>query len=217
MGHVEVAHVSHILPDGRVLLDDASFRVGDGAIAAIVGPNGAGKTTLLRLIAGDLQPQDGVITATGGLGVMRQFIGGPAAPGLTVRDLLLSVAPAAVQAVSKRLDDAELAMMTRDDEAAQLRYARIINEYAEAGGYDAEVHWDECTVAAIGLPYDQCKWREVRTLSGGERKRLVLESLLRGQHQQTLLLDEPDNYLDVPAKRWLEEQLKTTPKTVLLV
>jgi ATPase subunit of ABC transporter with duplicated ATPase domains len=217
VGHVEVAHVSHILPDGRVLLDDASFRVGDGAIAAIVGPNGAGKTTLLRLIAGDLQPQDGVITATGGLGVMRQFIGGPAAPGLTVRDLLLSVAPAAVQAVSKRLDDAELAMMTRDDEAAQLRYARIINEYAEAGGYDAEVHWDECTVAAIGLPYDQCKWREVRTLSGGERKRLVLESLLRGQHQQTLLLDEPDNYLDVPAKRWLEEQLKTTPKTVLLV
>ena len=54
MGHVEVAHVQHALPDGRVLLDDASFRVGEGTVAALVGPNGAGKTTLIRLIAGDL-------------------------------------------------------------------------------------------------------------------------------------------------------------------
>ena len=53
MGHVEVAHVSHLLPNGRVLLDDVSFRVGDSATAALVGPNGAGKTTLLRLVAGD--------------------------------------------------------------------------------------------------------------------------------------------------------------------
>ena len=54
MGHVEVGHLSHVLPDGRVLLHDVSFRVGDGAVAALVGPNGAGKTTLLRLIAGDI-------------------------------------------------------------------------------------------------------------------------------------------------------------------
>jgi ABC-type multidrug transport system ATPase subunit len=58
-GHVEVAHVSHVLPDGRILLDDVSFRVGEGITAALVGPNGAGKTTLLRLVAGDLQPQSG--------------------------------------------------------------------------------------------------------------------------------------------------------------
>ena len=59
MGHVEVAHVQHALPDGRVLLDDASFRVGEGTVAALVGPNGAGKTTLIRLIAGDVTPQSG--------------------------------------------------------------------------------------------------------------------------------------------------------------
>ena len=76
MGHVEVAHVHHALPDGRVLLDDASFRVGEGAVAALVGPNGSGKTTLIRLIAGDLIPQSGTVTTSGGLGVMRQFIGG---------------------------------------------------------------------------------------------------------------------------------------------
>ena len=76
MGHIEVAHVSHALPDGRVLLDDVSFRVGDGMIAALVGPNGAGKTTLIRLAAGDLAPQSGSVTSSGGLGIMRQFVGG---------------------------------------------------------------------------------------------------------------------------------------------
>jgi len=211
-----VAHVSHVLPDGRVLLDDVSFRVGDGITAALVGPNGAGKTTLLRMVAGDLEPQDGVITATGGLGVMRQFIGGPAAGDTAVRDLLLSVAPGPVRKAARRLDDAELVMMDRDDEAAQLEYAAALNEYGEAGGYDAEVHWDECCVAALGRPYDEVRWREVNTLSGGQQKRLVLESLLRGR-DATLLLDEPDNYLDVPGKRWLENQLAATGKTVLLV
>ena len=55
MGHVEVAHVEYYLPDGRMLLNDVAFRVGDGNVAALVGPNGAGKTTLLRLISGRAQ------------------------------------------------------------------------------------------------------------------------------------------------------------------
>src|ERR1700730_18124627 len=76
MGHVEVAHLNHTLLDGRTLLEDASFRVGEGTTAALVGPNGSGKTTLIRLIAGDLTPQSGTVTVSGGLGVMRQFIGG---------------------------------------------------------------------------------------------------------------------------------------------
>src|ERR1700754_1715046 len=67
VGHVEVAHLDHTLPDGRVLLSDASFRVGEGSVAALVGPNGAGKTTLLRLVAGDLEPQSGSVARSGGL------------------------------------------------------------------------------------------------------------------------------------------------------
>jgi ATPase subunit of ABC transporter with duplicated ATPase domains len=216
VGFIEVAHVSHVLPDGRLLLDDVGFKIGDGVTAALVGPNGAGKTTLLKMVAGDLQPQTGTITATGGLGVMRQFIGGPAAKDTSVRDLLLSVAPARVQAAARNLDHAELAMMELDDEPTQMNYARALNEYSEAGGYQAEVHWDECCVAALGKPYDEVRWREVNTLSGGQQKRLVLESLLRGADTM-LLLDEPDNYLDVPGKRWLENQLRATSKTVLLV
>jgi ATPase subunit of ABC transporter with duplicated ATPase domains len=215
MGHVEAAHLNHALPDGRVLLDDASFRVGDGVVAALVGPNGAGKTTLLRLVTGDLTPQSGTVSSSGGLGVMRQFIGG-IRDQTTVRDLLLSVSPERVRTAAERLDAAELVMMERDDEPAQMRYATALAEWGDAGGYEAEVLFDACTIAAIGIPYERCQWREVRTLSGGEQKRLVLEALLRGR-EEVLLLDEPDNYLDVPGKIWLEEQLAATPKTVLLV
>ena len=73
-----------------------------------------------------------------------------------------------------------------------------------------------CTMAALGVPYDKAQCRDRRTLSGGEQKRLVLEALLRGP-DEVLLLDEPDNYLDVPGKRWLEERLQETAKTVLFV
>src|SRR5213592_1471776 len=71
-------------------------------------------------------------------------------------------------------------------------------------------------MAALGVPFDRCRWREVKTLSGGEQKRLVLEALLRGP-DEVLMLDEPDNYLDVPTKRWLEDELVESPKTVLYV
>lgn len=91
MGHVETAHVEYYLPDGRALLGDVSFRVGDGAVVALVGPNGAGKTTLMRLISGEIAPHGGTVTASGGLGVMRQFVGS-VRDDRTVRDLLVSVA-----------------------------------------------------------------------------------------------------------------------------
>ncbi|MEV5824327.1 ATP-binding cassette domain-containing protein [Spirillospora sp. NPDC052242] len=215
MGHVEVGHVRHTLPDGRVLLDDASFRVGEGVTAALVGPNGAGKTTMLRLVAGDLAPQEGTVAHSGGLGVMRQFVGN-VRDDSSVHDLLLSVAPPRVRDAAAAVEAAELAMMERDDEPTQLRYANALAGWGDAGGYEIEVLWDACCVAALGVPYDSCRWREVRTLSGGEQKRLVLEALLRGP-DEVLLLDEPDNYLDVPGKQWLEERLRETPKTVLIV
>ena len=75
MGHVDIAGVSFSLPDGRPLLREVSLRVGEGAKIALIGPNGTGKTTLTRIIAGDLVADDGVVTRSGGLGVMRQFVG----------------------------------------------------------------------------------------------------------------------------------------------
>ena len=215
MGYVDVAHVSVLLPDGRVLLDDVSFRVGEGTKAALVGANGAGKTTLLRVVAGDLRPTSGTVARSGGLGVMRQFIGS-LRDATTVREFLLGLAPPALQAAGEELEAAEWALAETEDEPTQLRYAAALAHWGDAGGYDAEVGWDTVTVAALGVPFERAQHRMVRTLSGGEQKRLALEALLRGP-DEVLLLDEPDNYLDVPGKRWLEGRLRETPKTVLFV
>jgi ATPase subunit of ABC transporter with duplicated ATPase domains len=215
MGHVELSAIGYHLPDGRVLLDDVSFRVGEGSIVALIGPNGAGKTTLLKIIAGDLTPTAGSVSRSGGLGVMRQFIGS-IRDASSVRDLLFSLASPALRHAVKQLDRLELQLMEEDSEATQLRYAQTLADYADAGGYEAEVLFDACCTEALGVSYDQAKWRNLSTLSGGEQKRLALEALLRGP-DEVLLLDEPDNFLDVPAKRWLENQLQTTQKSVLLV
>jgi len=133
-----------------------------------------------------------------------------------VRDLLVSVSPEAVRQASLALDASELALIDDDTTVNQLAYATALADYADAGGYDQETVWDTCVTTALGIPFERAKYRELTTLSGGEQKRLVLEALLRGP-EQVLLLDEPDNYLDVPGKRWLEEALRATPKTVLLV
>ncbi|MGD8151321.1 ABC-F family ATP-binding cassette domain-containing protein [Ornithinimicrobium sp. Y1694] len=215
MGHVDLNAISFVLPDGRPLLDEVSFRVGEGAVVALIGPNGTGKTTLLRIIAGDLDPHDGSISRSGGLGVMRQFIGS-VRDDSTVRDLLISVAPERISTAARALDAAELAIMEVDDEPAQMDYAQALADWGDVDGYEQETRWDEVTTAALGMPFEQAQWRRVTTLSGGEQKRVVVEALLRGP-DEVLLLDEPDNYLDVPGKRWLEEQLRATAKTVLLV
>lgn len=215
MGYIDVSGVSYSLADGRPLLDDVSFRVGEGSVSALIGANGAGKSTLLRIIRGDIKADTGSIGIDGGLGVMDQFVG-HVRDERTVRDLLVSVAPTTVRRASEALSAAEDAIIERDETDTQLAYATALAEYADAGGYDHEVVWDHCTIAALGIPFERAQFRSLRSLSGGEQKRLALEALLRGP-ERVLLLDEPDNYLDVPAKRWLEEQLRATPKTVLLV
>jgi len=217
MGHVEVAGVRYELPDGRVLLDDVSFRVGEGAKVALVGANGAGKTTLLHIITGDLVPHAGSVTRSGGLGVMRQMVAlGLPQTSPNVADLLLSVSPPRVRAAAAQVERLELKLMDVDDEPTQMAYATALAEFADAGGYDIEVAWDTCCTSALGVPFDRAKYRDLDTLSGGEQKRLVLEYLLAGP-DQVLLLDEPDNFLDVPGKVWLEGRIRESAKTVLFI
>ena len=215
MGHLDINSVSFDLPDGRPLLNDVSLRVGEGAKIALIGANGTGKTTLARIVAGEIPAADGAITRSGGLGVMPQFIGS-VRDDSTVRELLISVAPPAIKGAAAEIDRTELLMMEGDDEAVQLAYAQALADWADAGGYDFEILWDVCTVAAIGIPFDRAQFRSVNSLSGGEQKRLVLQALLRGP-DEVLLLDEPDNYLDVPAKRELETALVGSPKTILFI
>lgn len=215
MGHIDVSAVDYTLSDGRVLLNDVSFRVGDGAKVALIGANGSGKTTLFKMISGDLQPDSGQVSISGGLGVMRQFIGA-VRDHTTVHKLLLSVAPKKIRDAAENVERTELLMQEKDIEKSQMAYAQAIIEWGDAGGYEYEVIWDVCCTRSLGKPFDEVSKREVNTLSGGEQKKLVLNALLEGP-DEVLLLDEPDNYLDVPSKRWLEEVITSTKKTVLFI
>ena len=214
MGSIQVSHVSWRRPGGDQLLRDVSFHVGDGQRAALIGANGVGKTTLLRLIGGELRPTEGTVSIDGRLGVMRQLVGtadtSPGAP-TTVRHLLVSLA-------DDELQRAEAALAHAEPRAAEdpMRYAEALAGWGDHGGYDAEVLWDDCVMRAVGLPFVEVASRPLRTFSGGEQKRLALEVLLRGRFD-VLLLDEPDNFLDVPGKRWLERELVASRKTMLYV
>lgn len=101
-------------------------------------------------------------------------------------------------------------------QVAQMKYAEALTQFGEAGGYDAEVLFDTVSTLILDQSWESTKDRPTRTLSGGEQKRFALELLLRGT-DEVLLLDEPDNFLDVPAKRWLEQRLRESKKSVLYV
>jgi ATPase subunit of ABC transporter with duplicated ATPase domains len=215
MGHIDIASVEYSLSDGRVLLNDVSFRVGDGAKVALIGPNGSGKTTLIRMICGDISPDEGTVAITGGLGVMRQFIGS-VRDETTVRELLISVAPMRIRQAAAKVIETEKQMNEVADEKSQMAYAQAIIDWGDCGGYDFEVIWDKCCTEMLEKPFEEVADRKVNTLSGGEQKKLVLRALLEGP-EEVLLLDEPDNYLDVPSKRWLEQVVAETKKSILFV
>ena len=223
MGYVDVAGVSHTLSDGRVLFHDVSFRVGEGAKVALIGANGTGKTTLMRMIAGDLAPQEGTIAGSGGLGVMRQIVGMRDGTML-LSQLALSLAPARLRRFGAELADAQRTLEAAEirgkystaSRNAQVAFAEAITAWGDAGGYEFDVLCDTVSVLVLGLPWEETRGRAVRTLSGGEQKRFALELLLRGP-EEVLLLDEPDNFLDVPAKRELERRITESDKTILFV
>ena len=215
MGYIEVANLAYAIPGGRTLFQDVSFRIGDRQHVALVGPNGAGKTTIMRLLSGEEAAQTGTVRVDGRVGYMRQFIGAPDHP-MTVRDLLISTASLEVQKADRTRADAEAAAARSNDTAVQNRYAEAVVAWSGIGGYDLEVEWDVCTIAALSLSYAAVADRSVDTLSGGEQKRLALEALFRSE-ADVLLLDEPDNFLDIPGKRWLEETFQRSQKTIFYI
>ena len=141
---------------------------------------------------------------SGGLGVMRQFIGS-VRDATTVRGFLAAMAPLPIRGAAQRLEAAERApRRARSRRSAPTRRRSPTGPTSAAGtprccGRPASARRSALTLGRRGH-------RPVSTLSGGEQKRLALEALLRGP-DEVLLLDEPDNYLDVPGKRWLEERL----------
>jgi ATPase subunit of ABC transporter with duplicated ATPase domains len=215
VGYIELSDVRYDLPGGWTLFNDVSFRVPDGDRAALVGANGIGKSTLLRLVAGLERPAAGTLRADGRVGLMRQFIGGSGG-ATTVRELLLAYAEPRIAEAAVRVTKAERWMLDHPGEDAQLRYADALTNWGESGGYEAEVLFDRCTSEAFGQGYPECAERRIETLSGGERKRLALEVIFRSSFD-TILLDEPDNTLDIEGKTWLEEKIRDSAKTILFV
>ena len=127
VGHIDVSGIEYSLADGRPLLADVSFRVGEGACAALIGPNGTGKTTLLRIVTGELAADEGAVTRSGGVAFMPQFIGS-LRDSSTVRDLLLSVSPPPIRAAAAEIDAVELELMNprrprRSASATPMRWA----------------------------------------------------------------------------------------------
>lgn len=219
MAAAELAGVHFAYDTGPPVLTDVSFKVGEGDHTAVVGANGAGKTTVLRLLARQLSPTAGTVTTTGSVAYMDQMIG--TAPGATVRDLYLSLSPPRFVDAAAALARAERRLTgaggdTGASAEAGVRYAEALGAWEQLGGYELEVRWAACADRAVGLDWSKVADRPTATFSGGEQKRLALELLLDSDHE-LLLLDEPDNFLDVPGKEWLAERLDASPKTILFI
>lgn len=213
MSHIAVSQLAYAHPGGDLLFERVSFRLAPGRHAGLIGTNGVGKSTLLRILAGELEATEGTVAHGDRAAYMPQEVGGK--DGGTVRALLLSVAPERMRAAGLAMLAAESELVAGDD-AAGVRLGEAIGSWSVLGGYELEGQWDAACRRALRGGLAEVGDRPAATLSGGERKRLVLD-LLFASDAQVLLLDEPDNFLDVPAKRGLEELIRATRKTVLVI
>jgi ATPase subunit of ABC transporter with duplicated ATPase domains len=190
----------------RTLLEHASFRVGPGDRVGLVGRNGAGKTTLTRVLAGQGQPAAGSVQRTGEVGYLPQD---PRTGDLDTlaRDRILSAR--GLDAVLRRMRDTEGAMASADDDtrdAAMARYGHLEAEFTSRGGYAAESEAGRIA-GNLGLP-ERVLGQPLRTLSGGQRRRVELARILFSG-APTLLLDEPTNHLDADSIGWLRDFLRS--------
>jgi len=200
----------------RVVLDRLSLTVAPGERVGVVGDNGSGKSTLLAVVAGVLEPQNGtrVVRAAGGVGHLPQTLDLP--PERTVAqaiDLVLAdvrALAAEVAALEDRLGALDGAAL--DD--ALRRYAELTARFDARDGRGADRRVD-VALHRLGLP-GLDRGRELGTLSGGERSRLVLAATLAAD-PELLLLDEPTNDLDDAGLDWLTERLRSHDGTVVAV
>jgi ATPase subunit of ABC transporter with duplicated ATPase domains len=214
MAHVTCNSLAYAHPGGDLLFSDVSFHVPPGDQVGLVGANGVGKTTLFRVITGELPADDGDYKVGGRLAYMPQNVG-VGDDERTVRQMLTALAPRALRAAGERMLAAERAL-AEGDEQAGMDLGAAIGEWSGLGGYELEGQWDAACRRIVRSSFGELGDRAAVTLSGGERKRLVLEVLFASD-AEVLLLDEPDNFLDVPAKRELEQQIRTSRKTILLI
>ena len=190
----------------RLLMENVTFRVGPGDKIGLVGRNGAGKTTLTKVLAGDLIPSDGSVTRSGELGYLPQD---PRTgdPEMLARTRILDARGLGSLQVSMAEHTAKMAS---DDpavaERAMRKYANVMERFEALGGYAAEA--EAASIAHnLSLP-DRILDQPLKTLSGGQRRRIELARILFSD-AETMILDEPTNHLDADSVVWLREFLKT--------
>ncbi len=211
---IEVNNAVFHYPDGTIAVDDVSFKVPTGSVTALVGPNGVGKTTLLNLIAGDLDLADGTIRSDTEVAYMRQNPGFDDPATATVLDALALSLPKELKPVHARLQAVYADISRGADVGVEL--AEVLDMWQALGGYTAEAMWDQVTRAVLDQGLSVAGPRGLTELSGGERKSIILRSFLASS-VPTLILDEPDNFLDLYSKAWLEQSLRDSTKTILVV
>jgi ATPase subunit of ABC transporter with duplicated ATPase domains len=214
VAHVVVSRLAYAHPGGDLLFSDVSFRVSGGQHVGLVGANGVGKSTLLKVLAGELAADEGETSVGGIAAYMAQDVG--VADDLrTVRELLLTLAPRAISETGRRMLSYE-AQLEDGDPNAGIKLGAVIADWSALGGYELEGQWDAACRRIVRAPFTELADRPAITLSGGERKRLVLDVLFSSD-ADVLLLDEPDNFLDVAAKLALERQIRNSKKTVVMI
>ncbi|HEY7487433.1 MAG TPA: ABC-F family ATP-binding cassette domain-containing protein [Streptosporangiaceae bacterium] len=190
----------------RLLIDGTTFRVNPGDRVGLVGRNGAGKTTLTKILAGEGQPAAGSVTTSGTVGYLPQD---PRTGDLDVlaADRILSAR--GLDEVLSGMRTAEVTMATatgQERNRAVRTYGRLEDRLHVLGGYAAEA--EAASIASsLGLP-DRVLKQPLRTLSGGQRRRVELARILFSR-ADNLLLDEPTNHLDADSIGWLRDFLKS--------
>ncbi len=213
---LSATHISKVFGE-REVLRDVNLEIRRGDHVALVGPNGAGKTTLLRILTGSMQPDGGDIQlpTAGTIGYLEQH------PDFQESDTVWSVVSAAVgdlATLAQKSEEVAKQLANATDEA---QHQELLEHFdalqAKLHHHDA-YHWEHRAERVLqGLGFDQQWYRQpAKKLSGGQQNRLMLACLLLMQ-PDLMILDEPNNHLDIESTEWLESTLAEWPGAFLLV